>query len=270
MEEVQKEKKKAKVYSHSRLWLYENCPEFYKLKYIDKKTPEMPLSISLLLGKTVHEVLEWLYHQIKNHEVELDELIEYFQDKWGEHMDEVNRNVKFHNGDEKIHFNRGVKFLVDYYLKHKPFDQNVLAIERKILFPLDQEEMYFIQGYIDRLDLNSDGEYEIHDYKTNAYPKKQKELDKDRQLALYHIGIKKVYGNDIKVKLIWDFLAHNIQMHSARNDEQLEKLKEDTLNLIKKIEGETEWKACKGKWCDWCSYKKEHDVSYKEIADRDF
>src|SRR3989344_2939268 len=168
------------LYSHSKLWLYESCPEFYKLKYIDKKVPPMQTSMPLFLGSTVHEALEWLYHQIKYHEITIDELIEYFTDRWSAQFDE---NIRVENGDEIDAYNKAVRFLTDYYTKHKPFKENVIAIERKVLFPLDSEGNYKIQGYIDRLDVAEDGTYEIHDYKTNQSMKRQSEIDNDRQLA---------------------------------------------------------------------------------------
>ena len=251
------------VYSHSKLWLYESCPEFYKLKYIDKKVPPMPTHISLFLGSTVHEALEWLYHQVKYHEITIDELIEYFTDLWTKSFSE---DIRIENGDEVDAYNKGVRFLTDYYTKNKPFKQNVLAIERKILFPIDSEGHYKIQGFIDRLDIAEDGTYEVHDYKTNQSMKKQTDLDKDRQLALYHIGLQETFGKEIKVKLVWHFLNFNQQVTSERTQEQLDKLKEDTLSLIKKIESTTEWSACNSRYCDWCQYKRDNGVSYEDVV----
>jgi len=104
--------------------------------------------------------------------------------------------------------------------------------------------------------LSESGEFEVHDYKTNAMIKRQAEVDKDRQLAFYHLGLKETYGEEIKVKLIWHFLAHNKDVISHRSDEQLEELKESTLKLIKYIEGNDFWPPCGKRWCDWCSWKK--------------
>jgi len=255
---------KGVVYSHSRLWLYESCPEFYRLKYIDKKLPPMPTTMPLFLGSIVHEALEWLYHQIKHREVSIDELMEYFTDRWTQTFDE---NVKVENGDEMDAYNKGVRFLTDYYTKNKPFKQNVLAIEHKIIFPLDSEGKYKIQGFIDRLDIAEDGTYEVHDYKTNQSMKKKEDFESDRQLALYDIGLRETFGKDIKVKLIWHFLNFNRQVTSQRTPEQLQKLKDDTLELIKRIETTTEWSACNGRYCDWCSYKRENGITYEKFLE---
>ena len=45
-EEVADEKKGMKLYSHSRLWLFENCPEAYKIKYIDLRDATENLALS--------------------------------------------------------------------------------------------------------------------------------------------------------------------------------------------------------------------------------
>jgi len=254
--------KKDEVYSHSRLWLYENCPEYFKIKYIDKALPDLPVSMALFLGGIVHESLEWLYHQTKNRKIEIDELINYYSEKW---VSEYDENLRIPWGTPEEHFNRGIKFLVDYYVKNKPFDENTIAIEKRILFPLDKEEKYKIQGFIDRIDLSEDGTYEVHDYKTNQFMKDKTELNSDRQLGFYHIGLKEIFGEDIKVKLFWHFLSFNQKVSSERTDEQLEKLKEDTLNLIKNIESETEWNPCGKKFCDWCEYKRKNNTNYEEV-----
>ncbi|MEK6908683.1 MAG: PD-(D/E)XK nuclease family protein [Nanoarchaeota archaeon] len=251
------------IYSHSRLWLYESCPEFYKLKYIDKKAPQMPTTIPLFLGSAVHEALEWLYYQVKHREVSIDELMEYFTERWISLLQD--ESLRAEDGDDIQAYNKGVRFLTDYYTKNKPFKQNVLAIERKVLFSLDPEGKYKIQGFIDRLDMAEDGTYEVHDYKTNQSMKKKEDFENDRQLALYHIGLKEAFGKEIKVKLIWHFLNFNKQVVSERTPEQLDKLRYDTIELIKKIESTTEWPSCNGRYCDWCNYKKDNNTNYDEL-----
>ena len=245
----------AQIYSHSRLWLFENCPESYKIKYLDKTFPDLPKSMELFLGDIVHQSLEWFYEEIKlGNFHDADDLITKFANLW---PDNFSNNLRL-NGYSRVedYFNKGIKFLVDYYYKNKPFIENTIHIEKKILFPLDNSKEYYIQGYIDRVVLNKDGEYEVHDYKTNDSLKSQEQIDLDRQLAFYHLGLQEELGKEIKVKLIWHFLAHNKTIISSRNPEQLEKLKHDTFNLIKTIENTNVFPPCNKSWCDWCSFKK--------------
>jgi RecB family exonuclease len=243
----------VEIYSHSKLWLFENCPEAYKIKYIDRAMPELPASIHAFLGSMAHESLEWLYTEImQNKEVELDDLIKYFAENW---HSQFSLDMRVPEGERvEDFFHKGVKFLIDYYKSNFPFHEDTIHLEKKILFPLSEDVK--ITGYIDRIVKKGFNEYEVHDYKTNAKMKSQSEVDQDRQLAFYHLGLRELFGDEIKVSLIWHFLAHDKKITSFRTSEDLEKLKASTLELIKKIREEKEWKACGRRWCDWCSYKR--------------
>ena len=54
-----------RAYSHSKLATYENCPQQYKLKYIDRiELPEAGEGIEAFLGSRVHETLEKLHKEL--------------------------------------------------------------------------------------------------------------------------------------------------------------------------------------------------------------
>jgi putative RecB family exonuclease len=75
---------------------------------------------------------------------------------------------------------------------------------------------YACKGVIDRLMLAPDGAFEIHDYKTGAGLPVQAELDKDRQLALYQIGVQKLWPEAREVRLVWHLAAFDMEMRSVR------------------------------------------------------
>jgi len=242
------------IYSHSRLSTFEQCRLKFKFKYLDK-IETLDKTIEAFLGKIIHNTLEWLYLQIKEKKIpSIEEIINYYSNNWEENYDENIRIVK-KNTTIEDYFNKGIQFILGYYTKHHPFKDNTLEVEKKILIDLDSEGKYKIQGFIDRLVHNLErDELEIHDYKTaNNLPTKEK-IEEDRQLALYSIAIKELY-QDKETILIWHFLAHNIKICSKRTNEQLEKLKKDTLNLIKEIESTSEFPPQESILCNWCEYK---------------
>lgn len=245
-----------KFYSHSKLSTYEQCALKYKLKYIDKIKPEIEKTIEAHLGTCIHDTLEWIYNSVKenpNKIITLDEIITYYSVKWQDEFSDEILIVKKHM-NAKDYFNKGVEFLLYYYQENTPFKDGTIECEKKIIINLDQDTR--IQGFIDRLVHNIEkGIYEIHDYKTaNTLPTQQK-MDEDRQLALYSIAIKELYGEDKEVVLIWHYLAHKTKIISKRTNEQLEQLKDETKDLIKKIESATEFPHNKTILCDWCEYK---------------
>lgn len=72
-----------KIYSHSKLGTYENCPWKYKLSYIDKlEKPEVE-GIEAFVGSRVHDVLEKCYRDLKFTKVNsMDELLAYYNEIW--------------------------------------------------------------------------------------------------------------------------------------------------------------------------------------------
>ena len=241
------------IYSYSRLNTFEQCPLKFKYKYIDK-IPETKITIEAYLGKTVHRTLEWLYSQVKQNKIPtIEEVIIFYSRNWEREYKSTITIIKQELTIED-YFNKGIKFLLDYYTKNKPFKDNTLEVEKRIF--IDLGENYKLQGFIDRFVYNlKSGEYEIHDYKTANNLPPQNRIDNDKQLALYSIGIKELLGKEKKVCLIWHYLAHNKKICSRRTDEQLEQLKKETIALIKKIESTTRFPPYISKLCDWCDYK---------------
>lgn len=245
----------VKFYSHSKLSTFEQCQQKYKYRYIDK-IKVLGKSIEGVLGSVVHNVLEYLYQEVaKGRLPNVDEVITIYADTWKENYDE---NVLIVKNDmtEKDYFNKGVQFLMDYYMKNTPFDDNTLETEKKIIIDLDKIKGIKIIGYVDRLVHNKEkGRYEIHDYKTSNSLPTQDQVDNDRQLALYSIAIKEIYGYDKPVVLVWHYLAHSTKITSERTNEQLQELKTQILELIAKIESTSIYPYNKSVLCGWCEYK---------------
>jgi putative RecB family exonuclease len=244
------------IYSYSKLSTYEKCSLKFKFKYIDKIEPEFEQSIEGFLGKEVHKSLEWLYSKIsKGVFAELDELIEFYISSWNKNFNENLMQVNKTYLPEH-YFNKGIKFLVDYFLLNFPFRDNTIALEKKILIDLDKEGLYQIVGYIDRLVYDPKEKfYEIHDYKTTDFIKTKQELEKDKQLLLYSLGIKEHFKEVNEIYLVWHFLSQNRQIRLKTTLEGLEKLKEEVIELIKKIENTKEFTPNKTTLCNWCEYK---------------
>lgn len=241
------------VYSHSKLATYENCPQKYKLQYIDRiELPEGGEGIEAFLGSRVHDVLEKLYKELILTKMNtLEDLLAYFKDEWDRNWHGNVVIVK--KGFTKDHYqNAGKESITNYYKRHQPFNQSkTLATEQLLTFKIDD---YTIRGFIDRLSQTSKGAYEIHDYKTSGSLPSQDKLDSDRQLALYQIGIKEKFRDAKDIRLIWHYLIFDKEFRSARSDTQLKDLRKQVVSLIKTIEKETKFEPIESNLCDWCEY----------------
>ena len=243
---------KMKLYSYSKLSTFEKCPLKFKFKYIDYLESDFEETIEGFLGKQIHKTLEWTYNN-KEKTLELDDIVKYFIESW---------NSKF-TSDIKIikqlpaehYFNKGIKFLINYFLNNSPFKDNTIATEKKVLINLDSNGEYKLIGYIDRLVYHpTTNIFEIHDYKTGSVKSKE-ELNEDRQLALYSIAIRESFENVNDVFLIWHFLESNKEIRSRRTLQELENLKRDVIELINKIESTINFQANPSSLCNWCEFQ---------------
>jgi putative RecB family exonuclease len=80
-------------------------------------------------------------------------------------------------------------------------------------------------------------------------------IENDRQLALYSIGVKERYPDMKNIRLVWHFLRFDRKIDSTRTDEELEELKQTTIQLIGFIETTEEFSANPSRLCNWCGFK---------------
>ena len=82
------------IYSHSRLSTFEQCPQKFKLHYIDKIETEVKESVEAFMGVRIHETLEKLYSDLRYQKKNtLEELIGFLDDEW-ENSEEIRRLKK--------------------------------------------------------------------------------------------------------------------------------------------------------------------------------
>jgi putative RecB family exonuclease len=240
-------------YSISQLHQFEECALHYKLVYVDK-IKRYEEGVEAFLGQRFHEAMERLYRERAFRVVPLEELLDYYEKAWADNWKpEVKINKKERTADDYRLLGR--RFIEDYYRRHHPFDEGrILGLEKYIRFPLDDARRYKCKGIIDRLMLAPDGAFEIHDYKTSSGLPAQAEVDADEQLALYQVGVQALWPEAERVRLVWHYVAFDMEMRSARTPAALEKLKADLAGLIDRIEAEREFPPHESALCGWCPY----------------
>jgi putative RecB family exonuclease len=243
------------TYSHSQLSTYENCPHQYKLAYIDKIEVETE-GIEAFMGSRVHDALEKVYRDLKVTKLNtLEELLSFYRQDWEKNWNERIRIVRKDYSAEDYR-RLGEKCITDYYKRYYPFDQGkTLGLEEYITFPLEEEKDYSIRGYIDRVTLVDSSVLEIHDYKTSNRLPTREDVDSDRQLAFYQMGVSEKWQGVQEVKLVWHYLAFDTEIHSSRTPDELHQLRRTTLELIRRIETDRQFLPKEGPLCNWCDYQ---------------
>jgi putative RecB family exonuclease len=244
----------SEIYSHSRLSTFEDCPKRFEYRYV-LKIPSETEGIEAFVGKRVHDILERLYIAAGKGQVpSLEKVIYRYEQLFEEHYDAGRVRIAREGTPVEFYRRYGEHCLRDFYRRHYPFDgDETLGLEHRVLFSLDDEGEYRLQGIIDRVTRAPDGAIEIQDYKTGKRLPTQADLDEDRQLALYQIGLMDRYPGQ-PIRLVWHFLKHNRLLKSTRTAKQLDVLRDKTIDVIDRIRAETEFKPKRSGLCDWCEY----------------
>lgn len=242
------------IYSHSQLSMYEECPLKYKLCYRDKIKREIE-GIEAFLGTMVHETLKKCYDDVRLTKVNsLGDLLAFYDKVWQENWHDL--IVITRKDVTKDHYQSlGKKLIETYYKRYAPFDSDMtISTEKRITFSLGDGNKYKLTGFIDRLSCTKEDIYQIHDYKTSAYLPSQEDVDNDRQLGLYHIGVQKTWPDIKNIRLIWHYLAFDRELVSSRSGEAISNLVEETIRLIDEIELAEDFPPRESGLCDWCEY----------------
>ena len=164
----------------------------------------------------------------------------------------------------------GEHCLANYYHDHYPFDRDeTLALEEHLRFDLaDGGSGYRIQGFVDRIARARDGAIEIQDYKTSARMPSQQQVDTDRQLALYQIGVGARFGRGRPVRLVWHYLRQGRTLRSTRTPEALDRLAGETRALIDRIRRQSIFPAKPSALCGWCEFREGCPAGGAKRADR--
>ncbi|MDD5054458.1 MAG: PD-(D/E)XK nuclease family protein, partial [Candidatus Nanoarchaeia archaeon] len=148
------------IYSHSSISTFNQCPLKFKMRYIDKITPELKKTIEAFMGGIVHEVLQELYESVMEKRIPgFDEVQESLINKWKNSWDDEIQIIK-EGMKKENYFESALRFLKNYYEKCHPFNEGeIIGIEQEVRIIIKGKELI---GYIDRLEKKGD-EYHIID-----------------------------------------------------------------------------------------------------------
>ena len=250
---------KNKVFfSYSQLGTYSNCPQKYKLIYIDKINKPYD-SIEAFMGKVVHEVLEWLYND-KIH-CNFDKISKKYDEIWDDrwHDNIFIAEIKSKH-DTKFFKRLGLECLRHYYRLNGESNidySNTIGVEKKIEFKIDS---FYFKTVIDRIDERG-GILSIHDYKTGK-PKTLRMLKKDLQLFIYLKAVESTYNKSYKeITLNWHYLNEKNKdkqcIQIIKNVEEIDDHKKDLLNQVNQIVNAKKrnlFPAKESFLCNWCYF----------------
>ena len=236
--------------SYSSLDTYETCPLKYKYREIDKI--KEPKSKEQVFGTLIHSVLHY-YHTPALLAPNLEQALDFFAKRW-------NSEVFESELEERAAFTEGVKIIERYCQANAPGDFTIVDLESRFALEIgdDATGRHTISGIIDRIDKIEDG-YEIIDYKTTKKMPSQEKVDNDLQLSIYLKAFLDRYPKEAEhletITVSLYYLKHGVKLSSTRTREQLERVDQEFLQVIRAIE-EEKFDPILSPLCDWCGYQK--------------
>lgn len=230
---------------------YENCPQLYKYRKIDK-LPEPP-SLDAERGTLVHTILQDLF-EFPSQERTPQTAIDLLPSRWAAQLE--NKPVLLEMvTNEKEWFDRASSLLTTYFTLENP--TTFEATHREMHLENDFAKDVYLHGYVDRLDVAPTGEVRIVDYKTGKSPKpgwEEKALFQLRVYALLYWKNTGVLPRLLQLIYLGDgrIVKSNPTMSDIESAEKV--LKRVAQDIFISIEKEY-WPPKPSRLCDWCYFK---------------
>lgn len=257
------------VYSFSQLQIFHQCPRKYQYKYVDQiKEREFESSPDLILGHSVHKVLENLYNNINVFKFpNLEDVLEDFHTIRNQEIEEATKEkplqIKWQQTLED-YIRRGEYYVRWYYQKHTPFTGvQVIATENMVHFQLDKDGQQKFRGVIDRIDKEGDT-FVINDYKTNKNLPPEQKQEYTEQLTLYWLALQQKYGKYFKnIKARLHYLHFDITDEREVTDDVLTQVVQKYSSIIQSVEhkkfaynmgDKKAFEPIQNQYCKYCEY----------------
>lgn len=168
----------GKVYSISRVNNYDTCPRQYYHTYVNK-IPQKA-GIYGILGTACHSDLENLYEG-KTETLEPST----FNDEW---LKSQLFGIKFPSEKIRDNYEKDIKTFYNTYSK---MDGEFIS---ELGFILKLDDIHFLTGFIDLIQVLEGNKINIFDFKTSAMFKGEKIIHSGRQLCVYQMAMEQLYG----------------------------------------------------------------------------
>jgi putative RecB family exonuclease len=238
--------------SPSRASDFKTCPLLYRLRAIDR-LPEPP-SPAAVRGTLVHAVLEDMFGRppAERTPESTGDRVPPLWDALVEARPELGGLVP--ETDLDAWFDSAKALLRTYFGLEDPTRLEPQACELRVEVDLPQGVP--LRGFIDRLDVSTDGRVRVVDYKTGRSPGESYTTDVLFQLKFYALMLFRLRGV-IPARLRLVYLGDNQLLEYSPDEDQLVAFERQVVALWRAIERATEarsFPARPGRLCDWCSF----------------
>jgi putative RecB family exonuclease len=240
--------------SPSRASDFMNCPLLYRFRTIDKLSEEP--SADALRGTLVHKVLEDLFDlpaPTRTPEVARDLLTPTWEALLA--AEPALAEMFTGEGPDVVEWLSSCRdVLARYFTLEDP--RRLEPAERELYVEALLDSRLLLRGFIDRLDVASDGAIRVVDYKTSRSPREWFELKALFQMKFYALVIWRTRGV-VPAMLQLVYLGNAEMMRYVPDEADLlatERKVEAIWHAIRRAEESGDWRPNPSRLCDWCSF----------------
>jgi RecB family exonuclease len=232
----------AVTLSHSSISTYRDCPQKWKLKYVDK-LPEKPRHF-FSFGKSVHDALEYFYAVQALPPKPLEDVLRHYRENW---ISEGYANA----AQEEEYKAEGERILGDYHRKH--YDTFRIPYFTEYAFTFDVDGVP-VRGFVDRVDKVGEDRIAILDYKTGkAIPASRAE--QDQQLTMYQMACEELLGKTVETLTLYHLPSQKALTVPRHGKELVQGLRAQVVEVAGAIGREVFDPKPEERKCSWCDFK---------------
>jgi putative RecB family exonuclease len=242
--------------SPSRAADFKNCPLQYRFRCIDR-LPQSPSRVATR-GTLVHAVLEALFDKPAA-ERTIDAARALLPDAWERvRAEEPAVDELFAADSDGAEFGEWMASAADllgnYFALEDPSRLEPASREELIEVVVDGLRL---RGYVDRLDINPDGDIRVVDYKTGATPREAFEAKALFQMKFYALVLWRLRGV-VPRQLRLMYLADTDTLTYAPEAEELARFERTVLAIwaaIQRAVQTGDFRPSPGRLCEWCDHQ---------------
>jgi putative RecB family exonuclease len=242
--------------SPSRAADFKNCPLQYRFRCIDR-LPQSPSRVATR-GTMVHAVLEALFDKPAA-ERTLDAARALLPDAWQRvRTEEPAVETLFVDDVDGAEFGEWMAsasdLLGNYFALEDPSRLEPASREELIEVIVDGLRL---RGYVDRLDINTDGDIRVVDYKTGATPREAFEAKALFQMKFYALVLWRLRGV-VPRQLRLMYLADSDTLSYTPEADELARFERTVLAIwaaIQRAMQTGDFRPNPGRLCEWCDHK---------------